>query len=73
MVTLPGGTRHDQFGDGGVLLPGADQARSKAVMATIRTYTAAFFEETLNGKPSPLLAGHSTSDKVTVQAYRAGR
>ena len=73
LVTLPAGTRHDQFGDGGVLLPGPTQARSRAVMATIRAYTAAFFDETLNGRPSPLLASPSKSDEVTVQTYRAAR
>jgi hypothetical protein len=71
LVVMPPGTRHDNFADGGALLPGPGRSRAIKLMSSIRAYTLAFFEETLNGRPSPLLAGSSTSEGVRVRAFRA--
>jgi pimeloyl-ACP methyl ester carboxylesterase len=66
------GAQHDSFSDGPLLqpslLPIANQA--DRILDQTRTYTRAFFDETLKDQPSVLLAKPVQSEKVAVEVYR---
>lgn len=82
MDLLPGGgyyvtvqgAAHDSFTDGplllAALLPLPSQAA--AITAQVRAYTRAFFDQTLLGQPSALLAPSDWQDGVRVTVYAGG-
>ncbi len=70
LVTLPQ-ANHDSFTDGPLLLPSLLPLPNKAdrLLALSRAYTLAFFDLTLLGRPSTLLAQPSHSSEVVVEVY----
>jgi dienelactone hydrolase len=67
------GAGHDSFTDGPLLFPVPFPTRSTRVMAAVRKYVVAFFQQTLRGQPSPLLQGSSSNADAMVEAHpRAG-
>jgi dienelactone hydrolase len=67
------GARHDSFTDGSLLFPVPFATRADDVMATVRKYVVAFFDQALRGQASPLLQQSSSNADVMVEAHpRAG-
>ncbi len=67
LVTTPG-AQHGDFSDGGSLALGG---RGSRVVVLMRTYTLAFFRQTLLGQPDPLLAAPSKSEQVHLEVFGA--
>jgi predicted dienelactone hydrolase len=69
-VVLPE-AQHDNFTDGPLLLPSLLPIPNQAdqLLSFIRAYTLAFFEQTLNQRPSPLLSKPLHSQSVWLEVY----
>ena len=67
-VVLPAAT-HDSFTDGPSLLPSLLSNRAHAIVSSVRTYTLAFFEQTLQGRESQLLQQGSDVGNVLLEVY----
>jgi hypothetical protein len=62
---------HDSFTDGPLLAPSLLPLRNKAddLLSLIRSYTVAFFDQTLKEQPSGLLEHSSQSEAVSLTVY----
>lgn len=69
-VVLPE-AQHDNFTDGPLLLPSLIPIPNKAdqLLSFIRAYTLAFYEQTLNQRPSQLLSKPLQSQSVWLEVY----
>lgn len=65
------GATHDNFTDGPLLLPSFVPLPNKAdgILSLIRAYTLAFFDQSLNQQPSPLLEAPFESQDVLLEIY----
>lgn len=69
-VVIKGAT-HNSFTDGPVLMPSLLPIPTEAdhILALTRAYTLGFFEQTLKGQPSELLAASTQNEQVSVEVY----
>ena len=68
------GASHDSFTDGPSLVPSLLPLPNKAdrILAVVRSYTLAFFDQILKAEPSPLLARSHTGPEGSIEVFPPG-